>query len=352
MVKCHLIESGMVLVLVSTASPTSTARANAPAEKEKLGVVEKKAPQPLPCHVTPDMNFMDAPAGDHPRENLLSAAWFARMVQQPESIRTAAWKSLREAPLKVVDLYAGPFGLDATVLEFENNALVLYRGTQNPLDYVLNAGFFTTPGFIHELPGWVHKGFLINFGLTWRKLRRTLMELAEKGKPVSFAAHSLGGVLSQYAAWRAVDDGISVGRVYAFQSPNAGDAKFKESFEKRFAGRMTNVLFGEDLTPHIPPIRETAKEVSRASLKPLSGLLWAVVRQANYGALGGRFELARDGSLHRTEDEDIPSKEKEFWSSYRTKTGGQGFPKGLGPQSPLVNDHNVDKVVCALALRD
>jgi hypothetical protein len=106
------------------------------------------------------------------------------------------------------------------------------------------------------------------------------------------------------------------------------------------------------MTPHIPPTRETAKEVSQAALKPLSGLLWAVVRQANYGALGGRLALSPDGNLTTIDDEDIHSKEKEFWSSYRSKTKGQGFPKGLGPQSPLVNDHSVDKVVCALALRD
>jgi hypothetical protein len=292
---------------------------------------------------------MEPKNGEPSQEDLLSAAWFARAVQLPNEHRAAHWKQLKTQPISIQDIYAGPFGLHATILEFEHNALVLYRGTQDPLDYLLNATFFTAPGFLHGLPGWVHKGFLINFGLSWRNLNSKLKALALRGKSVSFAAHSLGGVLSQYAAWRAEKSGIVVDKIFAFQSPNPGDEKFKQEFEKKFAGRASNLLFSDDITPHMPPARIAAREFSDATMRILSGALTAIVRQAKYSPATERYRLAADGTLEHLHNFETATDEQNFWRNYREKARGQSFPKGLGPDSPFVADHNIEKVVCTLA---
>ena len=105
------------------------------------------------------------------QEDQTPAAWFARAVQLEDDQREIAWKSLHVAPVSIHDLRAGSFGLHTTVLEFEKSILVMYRGTQNPLDYILNALIYRSPGWVHGLPGWIHTGFLSNFGLSWRALR-------------------------------------------------------------------------------------------------------------------------------------------------------------------------------------
>jgi hypothetical protein len=303
----------------------------------------------LPCKLQPSLNLLAGSIGFFTQEQLASAAWFARAVQLPESERNEHWNSLSEQPVSIKDIYAGPFGLHSTVLEFDHDVLVLYRGTQDALDYVLNGVFFTTPGWFHRLPGWVHQGFLTNFKLSARKLLSNLKKHSEAGKAVSFAAHSLGGVLSQYAAWRAEAMGVKVGRVYAFQAPNGGDVHFKRKFDQKFSGRSVNVIYGDDLTPHIPPTRAAGKSFASATSKPLAGVLRGVVHVANYGTLGGRYILSKDGLLREVLESDLQSSENEYWNNYRKITGGVGFPRGLGKESSIVKDHNISTVTCALA---
>lgn len=303
----------------------------------------------LPCQLQPSLNLLSGTNGFFSQEQLASAAWFARAVQLPDSERREHWNSLTESPLSIKDIYAGPFGLHATLLEFDHDVLVLYRGTQDALDYVLNGVFFTTLGWFHRLPGWVHQGFLTNFKLSARKMLATLKKHSNAGKTVSFAAHSLGGVLSQYAAWRAEAIGVRVGRIYAFQAPNGGDVHFKKRFDRKFSGRSVNVIYGDDLTPHIPPTRAAGRSFASATTRPLAGVLRGIVHLANYGTLSGRYIISKDGFLKDIPETEIQSAENEYWSRYREISGGAGFPGGLGKGSPIVRDHNISTVTCALA---
>ncbi len=330
----------LTFVLISSHTALAIDKTN----HQELG--KKQRPTEPPCTVAPTLSFLEESTLAPARQDLISASWFARVVQLEQAQRDEAWKKLPEKPKTVRDLYAGPFGLHATVLEFDHSILVMYRGTQDPLDYVLNALIYTSPGWIHGLPGWVHKGFLTNFGMTWKKLRGTLREMNEdRKKNVVFASHSLGGVMSQYAAWRLERDGFRISRVFAFQSPNAGDKKFKAEFDGRFAGRAVNVLYGSDITPFIPPSRSAVEAFARATTRPLAGTLALVAKTANYEALDGRFEVGTDGEL----TESNLSTEQSFWQTYKSKTGGKGFPFGLSATSHFVADHNIDRVVCSLA---
>lgn len=339
----------LAFLVVAQTAPLAQAdeqELNRPSNDQTNGLEFKKKPKENPtCEFKPTLDFLDELNPGTNRDDLTSAAWFARAVQLDTEQRTAAWKSLTQAPLSIHDLYAGPFGLHATILEFEKHVLVMYRGTQDPLDYVLNAFFYTTPGWIHNLPGWVHKGFLTNFGMTWHQLRTKLKTLTEGGKDVVFASHSLGGAMSQYAALRLEKEGIHIGRIFAFQSPNAGDKTFKKEFDKRFSGKAFNVIYGNDITPFIPPSRDAVRAFVAASTRPLAWTLGLIARKANYAALEGRMRLESDGNLREGWDEE----EMNFWDRYRAHSGGKGFPLGLSGSSDFVRDHNIGKVLCALA---
>ena len=61
------------------------------------------------------------------------------------------------------------------------------------------------------------------------------------------------------------------------------------------------------------------------------------------------FDIRDSGHVEAVATEDIVHSEKAFWSSYKQKTGGKAFPKGLGPESAFIADNNVERVVCTIA---
>lgn len=309
---------------------------------------------PPPCDVpAPSFDFMKEDGLPFSISNMTSAAWFARQVQLTSGLRQQAWEQLPIKPLKVTDFQADRWGLHATILEFESQVLVLYRGTEDVLDYVLNGTFYTTKkGQELGLPGWVHEGFLINFRLTWDRIFSALKEASAKEKSIVFAAHSLGGVLSQYAAWLAENHGMKVIRIYAFQSPNPGDLIFKNAFEERFSSRHSNTIFGEDVTPHIPPVVESVDAFARAAIRPLGALMGNWLKTARYGALGERFAINIDGVRVRVPSDAVAQSEMDYWNSYKEKSGGLAFPRGLTSDSPFIADHDIDRVLCALSKAD
>lgn len=305
---------------------------------------------PPPCSVdAPNEEFMQRDAKSFSVRDIQSAAWFARQVQLTDDLRSAAWRSLPSAPLKVQEFTLKRWGLHAVLFEFERHVLVVYRGTEDALDYVLNAAFYTTrKGREWALPGWVHEGFYTNFKLSWNSLYSAIQESAGGGKTVTFAAHSLGGVLSQFAAWILEDKGMTVNKIYAFQSPNAGDSEFQKAFEMRFGDRHINTLYGDDVTPHIPPVFDAVDAFARAVVKPLGGILGRLVKSAHYGGIGQRYIINRDGSQILIPSESVSAHEVQYWESYLQKSEGKPFPLNLSPDSPFIVDHDMDNVLCTL----
>lgn len=306
---------------------------------------------PPPCEVdVPSYDFLNDDNKNFSVRNIQSAAWFARQIQLTSGLRNAAWMSLPTRPLNVREFELERWGLHAVLLEFEEHVLVVYRGTEDVLDYILNAAFYTTrKGRELGLPGWVHEGFLTNFKLSWDDMVIAIKEAASGGKTVSFAAHSLGGALSQFAAWILEEEGLRVGKVYAFQSPNAGDIEFQRAFESRFGDRHVNTLFGDDVTPHIPPVFEAADAFTRAVVKPLGGVLGRLVKAAQYGGIGQRFIVNRDGSQILIPSENVNAHEIRYWESYLEKSQGKPFPLSLSPNSAFIVDHDMDNVLCTLS---
>ncbi|MEY2987992.1 MAG: hypothetical protein RJB13_1513, partial [Pseudomonadota bacterium] len=141
--------------------------ARASADRTPVSSFVKRGPPP--CSVdAPNEEFMEPSARNFSVRNIESAAWFARQIQLTSGLRNAAWDRLPKAPLKVREFELPRWGLHAVLFEFEKHVLVVYRGTEDVLDYVLNAAFYTTrKGQELGLPGWVHEGFLTNFKLTW-----------------------------------------------------------------------------------------------------------------------------------------------------------------------------------------
>ena len=143
-------------------------------------------------------------------------------------------------------------GTAGFVAEGEEILVVVFRGTENSLDWWtnLNASFVALQGGTR-----VHTGF---FQAYW-PIRDTIFDfvitaLKKKKRPVYIAGHSLGGALALMATAELAnhedsDVRDSIAACYTFGCPRAGDSSF-DLFVKAPLYRITN---GVDLVPAVPP---------------------------------------------------------------------------------------------------
>lgn len=158
---------------------------------------------------------------------------------------------------KLVDKPAGTAGV---VLANEDLIVIVFRGTENLLDWLTNLRVGWT-----ELQGGVrvHRGFF----KAYKPVRTALFDkvhelLKAKPRPVYITGHSLGGALAVMAtAELANHDEVvvrdSIAACYTFGCPKAGDRLF-DQFVKVPLYRITN---GVDIVPALPPVLSGYKHV-------------------------------------------------------------------------------------------
>lgn len=124
--------------------------------------------------------------------------------------------------------------------EFENYAVLVFRGTQGWKDLWTNLQFWKT-----EYRGMrLHKGFVRAFQKVEHLLEDDLLDIVRRGKKLVYGGHSLGGALAQLACSLVKPDAL-----YIFGSPSIGskaDAIFTEVDYFRIEHR-------EDWVPLLPP---------------------------------------------------------------------------------------------------
>lgn len=134
------------------------------------------------------------------------------------------------------------------IRDFDREALVATRGTDIPLDWLvnLNIGMRLGPA---GLP--VHAGFLT----TWHSFQDRLAEFIRSQRPrvVHCVGHSLGGALATLTAdWLSAEGWAEV-KLYTFGSPRVGDATFSLALTRRIgAANIYRVHHPADVVTMIP----------------------------------------------------------------------------------------------------
>ncbi|MFD0894288.1 lipase family protein [Luteolibacter ambystomatis] len=126
-------------------------------------------------------------------------------------------------------------------------ALLAFRGTSNPGQWIRNAHFFP----VRHPWGRVHEGFKDGVADVETDLRG-FDEVAGKAKYLWITGHSLGGALALITAARWKMAGIP-SSLYTYGQPMVGLEGFADRFAIELPGRLVRFVNQSDIVPRVPP---------------------------------------------------------------------------------------------------
>jgi len=214
------------------------------------------------------------------------------------------------------------FNPEVMVVTTDQAVLVIFRGTDKlitPTDGVLGAVIAEVGEWIVTdanvlpldsppggLPGKVHRGMKESLDVVRESLARYV--LAQTGKPVWLAGHSLGGGHAQLMAADLKARGADVRGLYLFNSPHPGDAAFAASLDRVIgANRIQRFEYLDDPVAMLPPQSSVSRLMGGLDFtSPLGGFGRAGRRNA-FRKLEGADALQRnlperaEGQLNRSD---------------------------------------------------
>jgi hypothetical protein len=276
--------------------------------------------------------------------NAYVALWFSQTIELPEAV---IWERLNQVPLEDAHLVKrGKLGVQAAVLRIEGRIFVLFRGTKDVADFYNNAFIAPVEGAPAGLPGKVHQGFRRNFTNLWPEVYDSAIAMGAKELGVWTMGHSLGGALSQFAAYNFLQRNIDVKGVMGSGVPLPGNSEYQRKYNAVLGSKTFFMAFENDITPNVPPQAEVADAFAAALDKPLREPLRNLVRRFDYRQVGRWFRLTRNGEFA-----PIPSLgayQREYFTKMREANAKIGLPRILFGKSSYVMDHTVEYYRCAM----
>lgn len=128
-----------------------------------------------------------------------------------------------------------------------NRVVFAFRGSESRMDWWNNIMSVHTTDFGQVNVG---QGFLTQLSAE----SNPYFEFNSETEIV-LTGHSLGGALAQLEAKRLIDYGYAnnIKRLVTFGSPKVGAKSFQEHLDKYLLDKTTHYIFGDDLTPSLPP---------------------------------------------------------------------------------------------------
>ena len=130
------------------------------------------------------------------------------------------------------------------IVELNDCYVIVFRGSVSKFDWI-NDFTINAVDFNHSN---VHAGFFC-------ALEAELNPRLSFDKPVYVTGHSLGGALALLEADRLAECGVDIKEVVVFGNPMVGTLSFKEQYENKLLDKTTRYINGDDLVPHLPPIK-------------------------------------------------------------------------------------------------
>jgi hypothetical protein len=277
--------------------------------------------------------------------NSLLGSWLAWTIQ----LTTEQFKAqLLKAPFPVRSvqmLSLRRWGDQGAIVESDEFDLVMFKGTQDKLDAILDADFVTVDGTRLGLPGRVTHGFSVGFGALWPQVTEALLKIRSGNKPIWLVGHSLGGVYSQYTAYRLLNDGFDVKAVYGFAAPVPGNADFAAAYNAMLGDVTFVSSFGLDITPHVPPLTSNGSDFLASLPRVLRGVAGEILRHQRYASVG-RYFLQGDTRGDLVEVADRLDAESQYWR--KVSASPIPLPFLFLKNRRLIQDHLIDNYLCSL----
>jgi len=145
----------------------------------------------------------------------------------------------------------------------ERDCVLSIRGTNNKANQWRDLANAKSDFFNDETK--VCDGCKVQYGFNkvWQKMRTTVIDtLTQVGcdpalspsPNVFVTGHSLGAAVSYLAMYDLKQQGFKVRQSYVFEPPMPGNSKFRDGFNKEFAGadRAFTITYSDDPVPHYP----------------------------------------------------------------------------------------------------
>jgi hypothetical protein len=272
---------------------------------------------------------------DTPAAVLNNAAYFAAA----SSFAYDDEEKGREEFKSNLDLDAHLISVNNTqVFVAQNDAAIVaaFRGTESPttLDglkdclltdandmLILPGGRIGTDFAAAGVGARYHRGFMTALADIWDPLFTAVdAEMKKTERPLWLTGHSLGGALALLAAWRLLQNFISVFRIYTFGAPMVGNPTAVQAFDKEFKDQVFRFVHEPDPVPHLPTVslmanayghclQEMLLKAADAEAQALGSALEAFKQLA-----GGHVGGVLDGSLI-----------DQVWNSVQARAGAHGI---------------------------
>ena len=160
-------------------------------------------------------------------------AYFWNPIVSPHEFEYRGWSTT---------LYAG-------IDEASRTAHVVFRGTDQLLDWAVNCAFVPLP-LAHPL---AHGGFVLAWKLAKRRFAPWLRANANRVDRVVITGHSLGGALALACAYELQCEGFHVERCITVGAPRLYTVLSVDKVAAVLGDRLMRVFKQQDLVPRLPP---------------------------------------------------------------------------------------------------
>lgn len=311
-----------------------------------LAGVSVSAGQQLPwqptCSLPLTAQALDPADPPDSPENIFWSAFLARIVQLPPAEFKAQIQLFPKEINKIFTIKHLRYGPQGEIFETEDAIFIILRGTQEPIDYILNADFVAVNGAKDGFPGRVVHGFLTGFRIVKAPFAKAFTPFIHSRKPLWIVGHSLGGAIAQLLAFHLARNNYNVRAVLAYASPVVGDVNFASHYNQLLGDRTLVFTHGDDITPHVPPIAEVATLIEPLAPRFMRGLVRSLLSTNPYGLTGRRFTVA--ANTLPMEIINPLQNETSFWQ--RVLDLQITLPGIFLKNRHLIDDHMVDHYLC------
>jgi pimeloyl-ACP methyl ester carboxylesterase len=134
------------------------------------------------------------------------------------------------------------------VIGSEDVAVIAFRGTDDPADWLVNLNALTTP----TPNGDMHRGF----SDAYKTLKPQIMDVLRQEKPKHLwvTGHSLGGALAVVCAYDVIEvEKIALDGVITFGQPMVARQTLATYLDTLLMGRYAHAVNDADIVPRVPP---------------------------------------------------------------------------------------------------
>ena len=137
----------------------------------------------------------------------------------------------------------------AALIEHEDYLCMVFRGTDEPSDWLDNINAFSTK----ELFGEFHRGFWNSVEDVWQPINKKFRDLQnEKKRPLFITGHSLGGAMATIAAAKFIHEDKPFTSAYTFGQPRALSRETAQIFNMECKSRFFRFHNNNDIVTRIP----------------------------------------------------------------------------------------------------